>query len=305
LATAAWDKIESGQKYEGAVTEHIIRILQDFPVSISCRVVVDPGCGAASLVTPYLLRRMGCDVIALNSYPSGFFPREIEPTSSNLTELIKATVTFKADVGIAHDGDADRMMAVDERGNFVSGDTLLAIFAREMGAKRVVTTVDASMTIEDMGFDVTRTRVGDTYVSEELKKEGDFGGEPSGAWVFPSVSLCADGIYAAARIASIARKKKLSELAGSIPSYPVRRGSTSSDGKSMSKIRERLMTLKPLSVNSVDGIKLNFPDGWLLVRPSGTEPKIRITTQAREEQRARELYQASLEIIEGSTEKMR
>ncbi|TRZ49046.1 MAG: phosphoglucosamine mutase, partial [Dehalococcoidia bacterium] len=75
------------------------------------------------------------------------------------------------------------MMAVDDRGRFVSGDKLLAIFAREVGAKEVVTTIDASMAIDEMGFKITRTRVGDTHVSEELKKGGDFGGEPSGSWV--------------------------------------------------------------------------------------------------------------------------
>ncbi len=304
LSTLSWDKMESSNTYEGAIEQHIERIRQDFPGGMRLRVVVDPGCGAASLVTPRLLRRLGCEVIALNAHPSGFFPREIEPVAASLKELIKATVDFGADLGIAHDGDADRMMAVDERGKFLSGDTLLAIFAREAGAKKVVTTIDASMAIDDMGFAVTRTKVGDTYVSEELKKGGDFGGEPSGSWVFPGVSLCADGIYAAARIAAIASKQKLSELSYGIPSYPILRGGTSSKGIMMSGIGEKLMTLKPLSVNSIDGIKLFFADGWLLIRPSGTEPKIRITAEARGELRVRQLYEAGLKIIEDSTEKL-
>ena len=90
-----------------------------------------------------------------------------------------------ADLGIAHDGDADRMMAVDEQGRFISGDKLLAILAQASKTKNIVTTIDASMSIEEMGYKTKRTKVGDPFVSEELKKGGKFGGEPSGAWVFP------------------------------------------------------------------------------------------------------------------------
>ncbi len=205
-----------------------------------------------------------------------------------------------AAVGIAHDGDADRMMAVDDRGRFISGDKLLAILAKAVGAKDVVTTLDATMAIEEMGFKVRRTKIGDTWVSEELKKGGDFGGETSGAWIFPAISLCPDGIYAAAQVAAIASKHRLSELVDAIPVYPLLRGSVGSNGMDMSRLEANLMALKPLSVSNTDGMKLDFNDGWLLVRPSGTEPKIRLTAEAKTEARAQQLYDRGLGLVKDS-----
>jgi len=297
LSAARWDKIESSSIYSGAVEKHIERILQDFPGRLELKVVVDCGCAAASVATPYLLRKLGCELVTLNCYPSGFFPHAIEPIESNLGDLMRATREFGADLGIAHDGDADRMMAVDDKGRFIPGDKLLALFAQEVKAKEVVTTIDASMTINEMGFSVTRTNVGDTYVSEELKRGGDFGGEPSGSWIFPGISLCPDGIYAAARLAAMAGRQRLSQLVDSIPRYPLLRGNISSEGVVMSKLERQLKVMEPLSVSNVDGIKLNFKDGWLLIRASGTEPKIRLTAEARSEVRVRQLYDSGLGII--------
>ena len=195
-------------------------------------------------------------------------------------------------------GDADRVMAVDDRGRFISGDKLLAIFARNSGSSAIVTTIDASMCIEDIGFKVMRTKVGDPYVSEELKKGGGFGGEPSGAWVFPRVSLCPDGIYGAACIADIASRQKLSEMVDSLPSYPVVRGSIAGTVREQTTLIERLKTeLKPETVDTIDGLKLVFKDGWLLVRPSGTEPKIRITAEARDQLSARRYFDQGSKII--------
>ncbi len=174
---------------------------------------------------------------------------------------------------------------------------MLAILARASGERRIVTTIDASMAIDETGYRVKRTQVGDPFVSEELKKAKGWGGEPSGAWVFPQISLCPDGIYAAAQIASIASRARLSELADAIPSYPVIRSSLA--GKAdMKEIKKSLVEeLKPISIEAIDGIKLLFKDSWLLVRPSGTEPKIRLTIEARSAERLNDLGQKSTRII--------
>ncbi|MBE9483093.1 MAG: hypothetical protein IMY88_05370 [Chloroflexi bacterium] len=182
------------------------------------------------------------------------------------------------------------------------GEKLLAIFAREGGAKEIVTTIDASMAVDEMGFKIIRTKVGDTYVSEELQKGGDFGGEPSGSWVFPNISLCPDGIYAAAQVVAIASQHKISQLVDSLPYYPILRGSINSEGVSMSRLEQRLMSMKPLTVSNIDGNKLNFEDGWLLIRASGTEPKIRITAEAKSEARLHYLYDNSIRIIKDCME---
>jgi len=306
LSVAQWGEIKSSTIHNGAIEKHIEHILKDFPGELKLKVVLDCGCGAASVITPDLLKKLGCEVVALNCYPSGFFPHAIEPTEDNLGDLIRAVRELGADLGIAHDGDGDRMMAVDERGRFISGDKLLVLFARQAGAKEVVTTIDASMLIDEMGFSVTRTSVGDTYVSEELKRGGDFGGEPSGSWVFPNSSLCPDGIYAAARLVAIASQQKLSQLVDNIPHYPIIRGNMVNEGVAVPTLGRQLLAMEPLSVSDIDGIKLSFGDGWLLIRASGTEPKIRVTAEAKSEARVHQLYdrgvQAIKDCLKGSRE---
>src|SRR4030042_1585473 len=119
------EKITPGDMYEGAIEKHINGILKDFPNKLNIKVVVDAGGGAASEVTPRLLEKLGGTVVPLNCTPGGSFPRGSEPSEENLKELCKAVKESGAGVGIAHDGDADRMRAVDERGRDISGDRLL------------------------------------------------------------------------------------------------------------------------------------------------------------------------------------
>jgi len=304
--TATWDEIRQCVDYPDALEEHIERILADFPARFNLKVVVDCGCGAASTTTPYLLSKLGCDVIPLNCEPSGYFPREIEPIPENLGELVRTVKSEGADLGIAHDGDGDRIAVIDEGGRFVAADKLMAIFARQLGVKRVVTTIDASMLIDELGFEVVRTRVGDAFVSDELRRsdrrdiEDEFGGESSGCFIFPRVSLCPDAIYGAARIAHIASEHRISALVDQIPSYPVLRGGVPGDKAVMKDVEKRLVTEAESggALETMDGLKLAFSDGWLLIRPSGTEPKIRITAEAMSEQRAEELYNLGLRTIE-------
>jgi phosphoglucosamine mutase len=295
-----WGEAKQGGIFTGAVENHLKAILLDFKPGRNVKVVVDAGCGAAAEVTPLLLAKMGYDVVALNCYHSGFFPRGIEPNEENLKELCKAVKKNGAAAGIAHDGDADRMMAVDEKGRFISGDKLLAILINAVGAKDAVTTLDASMVIDDIGIKIRRTKIGDTWVSEELRKGGDFGGETAGAWIFPSISLCPDGIYAAAVLASLAAENSLAELVNAVKVYPLVRGSADSEDVSLERLELNLMTLQPLKVSKIDGLKLDFNDGWLLVRPSGTEPKIRLTAEAKTKARAQQYYDQALEAIENS-----
>ena len=301
LGLASWEAMETSRAYPQAVEEHINRIIPNFGTKLRLNVVLDCGCGAASLVTPHLLRRMGCEVLALNCDPGGYFPRGIEPIPENLGVLMQAVKATGADLGIAHDGDGDRMVAVDDAGRFIPGDKLLILFARELGAGKVVTTLDASMAVEESGFEVVRTRVGDAFVSEELRGGGDFAGEPSGSWIFPSVSYCPDGIYAAAQIIRIACEKRLTKLVDDLPSYPILRGSVRGEGVIMARMEQRLTEMEPVSVSKIDGIRLSFGDGWLLIRPSGTEPKIRLTAEARTRSRAKQLYDLGIEVIRECT----
>jgi len=238
-----------------------------------------------------LLTALGCEAIPLNCDPTGFFPRPSEPSPENLAVLKDKVVASGADLGLAHDGDADRVVAVDHKGRFVSGDKLIAIMAHQIQAKKLFINIDSSMVIEEQGFEVIRTRVGDAYISEELKKGGDFGGEPAGAFIFPRMSLCPDGILGAALIVQAASRRPLAEWADGIPEYPIVRGAVKGAADRMPAIEARLSAMNPSSINKIDGLRLTFTGGWLLVRPSGTEPKIRITAEAKTRQRAEELFQ--------------
>lgn len=285
--TVEWDSI--GSVDERSVIEEHAEMILGKVCKASLKVVVDCGCGAASTITPYVLRRMGCNVVTLNSQPDGFFPgRNPEPIEKNLELLKKTTVAYCADLGIAHDGDADRMMAIDGRGRFVEGDKLLALFGIRESKKSIVVPVDTSIMVDDVlkGRRVYRTRVGDVYVAEELKKrKADFGGEHSGSWIFPRISFCPDGIYAAARLVEIVENEGgLDTLIDELPAYPMRRGAIAcSNEKKETAMRKISIKLKKLgAVSSIDGIRVDTKNGWILVRPSGTEPKIRITAEAKD-----------------------
>lgn len=285
-----WNLIGNFEEDGNAIRDHM-NLIKKLVGNSSLRIVLDCGCGAGGTISPYLLQELGCEVITLNAQPDGHFPaRNPEPTDENLSLLKKAVVEFGADLGLAHDGDADRMMAVDEKGNFVSGDEMLAIFGLyECGSSKetVVVPVDTSMMVDDTlkGSEIVRTRVGDVYVAEGIKQCGAvYGGEPSGSWIFPKISYCPDGVYAAARLVDIVNKKKLSELREELPRYATKRGTLPCANEKKAELMNKVKNkLKPLGkVLDIDGIRVEMENGWVLVRPSGTEAKVRITAEARE-----------------------
>ena len=298
---AGWDAIGKIASYSNAISDHKKDILSHF-TDVSCRVVVDCGSGAGATITPYVLREMGCDVITLNAQPDGFFPaRDPEPIESNLGLLIEAVRSFRADIGIAHDGDADRMMAVDRSGRYIVGDEMLALFGVNEAKKIAVYPVDVSQMVDDvLTCAIHRTRVGDVYVAEEVKRAGaDFGGESSGSWIFPHISYTPDGIYAAALIVSIASQQSISDVIAQFPKYHILRGSVaySSENDPIAAITQELRSLDYVEMTTVDGVRLDFEDGWILVRRSGTEPKIRITAEARDAAMTKGLYEKASTIV--------
>ena len=199
-----------------------------------------------------------------------------------------------AGCAVVHDGDADRMMAFDNRGRYIDGDHLLMLFTEHLGAKKVVTTSDASMIIEEVA-EVHRTPVGDTFVSEELLSWGDFGGEPSGAWIFPHHWSCPDGPFAAALFCEIASGCDVAERLDAIPAYPILR-------ESIPHERAREIVTGLGAANPTDGVRVARENGWYLIRASGTEPKIRITAEGTTLPSAKEmLEQARTRILQGKT----
>jgi len=261
----------------------------------------------AGQVTAEVLAELGCTVRALNAQPDGSFPaRPSEPTAENCRTLSAFVAETGADLGIAHDGDADRMRAATETGEFVSGDALLALFGRDAAGEgdRIAVPVDTSLAVDDelasVGATVTRTPVGDVYVAEEAaKSDVVFGGEPSGAWIWPDETLCPDGPLAAVRLASlVAERGPLSALVDELAVYPILRESVELADKEsvMERVSERVRA-EYADVSTVDGVRTDLGDAWFLLRASGTQPLVRVTAEARDETRAREVFDAARAIV--------
>jgi len=288
LKYADWQHL--GKEYDfDARTPHKKAILDKVTLCRRVSAIVDCGNGAGSTLTPSLLDDAGVESVLINCNPSGTFARPSEPLPEYLGYLRGMVLKNNADCAVVHDGDADRMMAFDNRGRYIGGDHLLMLFARYLNAKRVVTTSDASMIIDEIA-EVRRTPVGDAFVSEELISWGDFGGEPSGAWIFPQISLCPDGPFAAALLCEIASEWDIAKEIDAMPHYPVLRESFKTDAA-----REIISSLG--ASNPTDGIRLSDGDGWCLVRASGTEPKIRITAEGRTKEKAKAMLEKGKELI--------
>lgn len=302
----SWSKL--GREYDissfkDEYIKDIVEISEIDPKHV-LKVVVDCASGAGSYLSPEAIRKSGMEVITLNAQPDGFFPgRNPEPNSANLQELMKTVKEIGADLGLAHDGDADRMIAVDEKGNISDFDKLISIMAKEFGGT-VVTTVDASACLDtamkEVGGKVLRTPVGDVHVSESIiKNKAKFGGEPSGTWIHPDFCMCPDGLLSGLRIIrAVQVNGKLSEQLDRIESYPtIREKIDCPDDKKdnvMKKVEEDFSSeYKDIEeILDMDGVRVSLNDGsWVLIRPSGTEPYVRITAEAKTEKRLEEITQ--------------
>ncbi|RQH01229.1 phosphoglucosamine mutase [Natrarchaeobius oligotrophus] len=273
-------------------------------------VVVDVGNGTGG-VTADVLYELGCSVRTLNGQPDGRFPaRPSEPNAETLETLQRVVGSTDAALGVAHDGDADRMVAVDERGEFVPKDLLLALLAREAAGEgdRVAAPLNTSLAVDDaladVGASVTRTPVGDVYVAERAT-ESDvvFGGEPSGAWIWPDETLCPDGPLAACTLAAlVVRRGPLGELVGALETYPIRRDAIRVDDKdAVMAAVEATVRDRGEAFDAMDGVRIERDDGWMLVRPSGTEPVVRVTAEAREKSQADALFEDARNVVLEST----
>ncbi|CAB49971.1 phosphoglucosamine mutase [Pyrococcus abyssi] len=314
---APWNEI--GQlKQANPREEYIEAIMKEIKLDNSYTVVIDPGNGAGSIISPYLHRELGNRVITINSDPHGFFVRELEPNKESLSMLAKTVKALKADIGIAHDGDADRVGVVDENGEFVEYEVMLSLIAgymlRKYGKGKVVTTVDAGFALDDyvrgLGGEVVRTRVGDVAVAEELMKHGGvFGGEPSGTWIMPQWNLTPDGIFAGALVLEmIDRLGLIGELAKEVPRYVTLRKKIPCPNDLKAKAMEEIAKLIPREFSyereiTIDGIRIENDDWWILFRPSGTEPIMRITLEAHTKERAESLMEKAEKLVKDAIKK--
>ncbi|MHA1494609.1 MAG: phosphoglucosamine mutase [Candidatus Thorarchaeota archaeon] len=311
---SVWNNIGSITQDRTAVDQHIEGIKSHIDIKKvqqkNLTIVIDSANSVGALVTPKLMCDLGCKVISLNSQLDGSFPgRSPEPSPENVIELCKTVKSVGADLGIAHDGDADRATFVDEKGNVVSGDQSLAILAERILKRKkgstLVTPVSSGKLIEDVvvkaGGKIDWTVVGSVDVSHRVEAIGaEFGGEENGGVFYPPHQSVRDGPMTSALVVEMmcSEGKKLSEIVGELPVYFTVKQKTRVPIEKMTSIMERLLDLtRGQERITIDGIKLLYDDGWILIRPSGTEPLYRIFTEGPTEEIANNLSKIGMNLI--------
>ncbi len=319
---AAWQDI--GKTVEVDETQQYLRMItENVKLRRNWKVILDPGNGATSLLAPVLFRKLGCQVIAINAQPDGHFPgRGPEPSQESLGPLSSLVRNLKADIGIAFDGDGDRMISVDEKGRVAPLDQTFAAYAAHdlsrPGHKTVVTHVEASMCVEKMveakGGRVFRTKVGDVNITETMKlHKASFGGEPCGAWIHPDYHYCPDGMLSSIRLLQALEETRLdlSSFVSQAPQYPLLRENIACPNSLKTALMNKLQGALHSSFRGIkeeteiDGMRLTFESGWLLVRPSGTEPLVRATVEAEDERKASEIMKKAVNLIRRLVKEMR
>ena len=294
-----WNEINSFHKID-IIKSHMDAIKKEIDIK-DVDVIIDCGNGAASTISPLLFREMGASVTSINSNPDGYFSGRLsEPSEDNLQDLIGLVRKKGAAVGIAHDGDGDRFVAVTSEGRYLGGDMILAIFIKYFGFKEVVVPVDTSMLIDKLTEKVHRCKVGDVYVGEMMKNEGvEFGGEPSGTQIFSLFRYTPDAVYAAAKMLQIASNTNLEEMISSFPKYITKRKNIRYEERDKENIIKKLNDFAETqeNVTKIDGIRIGYNDGWVLVRFSGTEPLIRITVEGEDEKVVDDYLNKIVEVL--------
>jgi len=309
-----WDEVGDVETNPSLLDEYIenviLRVDARAIIEAKLKVIVDCGSGAACFTTPFLLRKLGCEVITMNCQPDGFFPgRNPEPTEPNLKELIEVVKATGADLGVAHDGDADRTICIDEKGNFVFGDKSFALVEKYMLKENkgglIVTTVATSSAIYDIaneyGGEVSATKVGDLIVARELKdKDGLFGGEENGGLIFPDFVYGRDAALSTAKIVEIIAKTghPLSELINKLPVYYSEKMKIECPDELKQEIMQKIAyETREFEVDTTDGVKIIKENGWIIIRPSGTEPIFRCFAEAKTPQEAKEMAEWGISLV--------
>ena len=276
----------------GAKESYIQNLLKSLDGNLSgLKVVVDCANGAASFVAPELLKRAGAEVVAISASPNGLNIND-NCGSTHLENLIAKVRSEGADIGIAHDGDADRVLAIDDKGSVIDGDFILGILAQDMElpTKTVVGTVMTNLglikALEEKGIKFIATAVGDRYVLEEMLAGGHLlGGEQSGHIIMSKYANTGDGLLTALQLISKLKKsgKSASELASFMKRYPQVLINVSGVAK------EKLSSNQVISKAVVDVQQKLGDKGRVLLRASGTEALIRVMIEAQELSLAQEL----------------
>ena len=283
---------------ESASERYIFHLLSTLKVNLSgIKVVVDCANGAASEVAPEVYARAGAEVIAISNQPNGLNINE-NCGSTHLANLISEVKKNGADLGIAHDGDADRALAIDASGKVIDGDFILAILAKEWRVPTVVGTVMTNLgfikAMSEAGISFEKTPVGDRYVLENMLANGHkLGGEQSGHIIMRDLANTGDGLLTALQLMSVmaSSKKSLANLAEVMERFPQTLINIEDVDKS------KLATSKALAIAISEYESKLGTSGRILVRASGTEPLVRVMVEAESQILAEEIAQKLAALV--------
>jgi phosphomannomutase len=315
IPRANWDHLGAVTTDDQAVARHLERVLAipyldvDGIRSRRFKVALDCVRGAGTVIMPALLERLGCEVAAINLEPDGRFPRPPEPVAENLGELERLVLESGAAVGFAVDPDVDRLALVSEKGRAIGEDYTLALAARLVLRHRsgaVVTNLSTSRVVDDAvrasKATVVRAPVGEVNVAVRMREEdAPIGGEGNGGVILSEVHLGRDAPIGAALMLQLLHEegRTLSSIVGDLPRYVIVKDKLDRPDASLDSVYAALrQTFADASADTQDGLRLAWSDRWVHVRPSGTEPIVRVIAEAPTEQDAKELVRRSREPLE-------
>lgn len=300
------EKPEKVEKEEEPFAVHEMKIKQfvntDLIKARKVKVVVDPCGGAASPYVKKFLEVLGAEVVCVNCDLVEGFPRNPEPVAENLGDLCKAVQRHKADIGFAQDADADRLAAVDERGEPIGEEYTLALavdyFLKSKKKSPVVINLSTSRVLDNIaqraGVELFRSKVGEINVTRKMGEVGSrIGGEGNGGIIAADVHTCRDSFSGMALLLeSMAWSgKMLSELRGGLPDYFMIKHKVKASFREARVILHKIsQKFKEGEIQDMDGLRVDYPDFWLHVRPSNTEPVVRIQVEGKSEGLAKEIF---------------
>lgn len=268
------------------------------------RVALDCANGSQSVVMPQLLRRLGLTVIEVNCDPQEpFIARDTDTDDKAAIELLKETVVKEAcDFGIAFDGDGDRVVFINEKGEFVQGEYSCALIAKNVHSEYIVTTVSASQVAETIGKNIVRTRVGSPYVVAKMKEVGAaFGFEQNGGAISAEIMMTRDGGSMTMKMLNLLFDfgGKFSQLVATLPKFFMFRTKVDYKWELKDKIlAEAKKKFKGIKIEEIDGLKIWIDEStWMLFRSSANAPEFRVFAESKNESKAKQLLNNGINFV--------
>lgn len=312
------NQVGSFQVIPDTTSTHLEKVLATVDVAAirqrRFRVVLDSNHGAGAVLGERLLQELGCDLTLLGSIPDGLFEHPPEPTADNLRGTAERAVKLGADVVFCQDPDADRLALVDETGRYIGEEFTLAIvldhhLASSSQKGVVVTNCSTSRMSADIaaahGCRLVLSAVGEANVTDQmLREQAIFGGEGNGGPIDPRVGYVRDSFVGMAQVLDSMAKNNLplSRLAARLPQYAIHKTSIAIERERIAGLFTRLRESFPdAKASTLDGLRLDWPDSWLLIRASNTEPIVRAVAEAKSAERAQELCVMTAKLASDSS----